>query len=331
MKARSAQEIFTRFQGVKVLVIGDVMLDRYVKGEVKRISPEAPVPIVDVLGRHYRLGGAANVALNVQALGGIPLLCGVIGNDAAGREFMKAMSDNNLGTQGILTSSDRCTTTKSRIVSHGHQLLRIDEEVDLPLEESDRERFLKRINNFLQDCDVVVFEDYDKGAIDKETIATVINQCNQKGIPVAVDPKKRNFSSYQGATLFKPNFKELNEGLGKSLKLSEIKNIQKVAEELQRSEGFKNVLVTLSEEGVVYCSDETSGHHSAHYRNIADVSGAGDTVISIAALCMATGLTLDVTAEIANLGGGIVCESSGVVPIEQDSLQKEVQAFLSSL
>lgn len=299
------------------------MLDTYIYGSVNRISPEAPVPVVSVQKRENRLGGAANVALNIQALGATPILCSVIGDDEDGASFCDRLVERGITQKGIIRSSNRITTVKNRILSGSQHLMRIDSEVDTPLEGVDKRTMMQHISKLIDECDLIIFEDYDKGCLDKEIIKEAINQANAQGKLTAVDPKKRNFLSYKNCTLFKPNLKELKEGLGISVDPTSLDSLKKGVDKLNEKLGARNELITLSQHGVYYQNDEGNGSHPAHLRSIADVSGAGDTVISIAALALDGGLSLASTAELANLGGGIVCESPAIVPINLGRLMRE--------
>ena len=323
MLHQTLADVFKSFQKLKVLVIGDVMLDAYLYGDVDRISPEAPVPILNVKSRDQRLGGAANVALNIQSLGAIPILCSVIGKDLSGNEFLDLMTSSGLSIEGIISSTRRQTTRKNRIISEGHHLLRVDEEEDFPLNEEDQVQLKRCILKVMHDCDVIIMEDYDKGCLDKTLIFQIIEEAQRIKIPIVVDPKKRNFLHFKGANLFKPNLKELNEGL--KLQINPIKQntIHEAIALLDKQLGCANYLLTLSEYGVFASKGSEFVDHSAHIRSIADVSGAGDTVISIAALGIALDLPLAVWSGLANLGGGIVCEYPGVIPINSNQLLEE--------
>ncbi len=323
MNYNSINEVFEAFKKLKVLVIGDVMIDAYIYGSVKRISPEAPVPVVSVTKRERRLGGAANVALNVQALGAQPILCSVIGKDNDAKEFIGLLKDQHLSHEGILESDERITTVKNRVMSSSQHLLRIDSEIETQLSKVDEDSFIERLKSLITDCDLIIFEDYDKGVLSANTIQKVIDEANLKGIPTAVDPKKKNFNQYKFCTLFKPNLKELKEGLGMEVDPKSTPEVASAVNKLKAMLGFKQALITLSEYGVYFQSDKEDGKHPAHLRSIADVSGAGDTVISIAAMALALGLPLPFAAELANLGGGIVCEYQGVVPIDKERLLAE--------
>ena len=323
MRHKTLADVFKAFQKLKVLVIGDVMLDAYMYGDVDRISPEAPVPILNVKSRDQRLGGAANVALNIQSLGAIPILCSVIGKDRSGVEFLDLMTSSGLSIEGITSSMSRKTTRKNRVISDGHHLLRVDEEEDLPLNEEDRRHLKRCVLRAMHDCDVIIMEDYDKGCLNQTLIAQIIEAAQRFKIPVAVDPKKRNFLHYKGATLFKPNLKELNEGLKVQIDPTQQSTVYEAIVLLDEQLGCINYLVTLSEYGVFASKGKDFVDHPAHIRSIADVSGAGDTVISVAALGLALDLPLAFWSGLANLGGGIVCEYPGVIPIDYNQLLEE--------
>ncbi|RYU82123.1 bifunctional heptose 7-phosphate kinase/heptose 1-phosphate adenyltransferase [Hymenobacter persicinus] len=324
----SLPELFAAFNRLTVLIVGDVMMDAYVWGKVGRISPEAPVPVVNVGRTEQRLGGAANVALNVQALGATPLLCAVVGEDTGGDQLIGLLLDKDLSAEGIVRSAHRPTTVKQRILAAGQQLIRIDSEVEHDLNPAESAALQQRYEALLARADVVIFEDYDKGVLNAGSIAHFIDLARQRGIPTVVDPKKKNFLAYQYCTLFKPNLKELREGLKLEFGDTDADRPQFEAavDRLRELLTPEIVLVTLSERGVFSESAATGRSYiPAHLRMISDVSGAGDTVISIAALCVALGLPAPVTAALANLGGGLVCEQVGVVPIEKQRLLEEAQ------
>lgn len=328
MTRNDLSQLFDSFKGMHILVIGDVMIDSYLWGKVNRISPEAPVPIISTTGRENRLGGAANVALNIQSLGATPILCSVIGNDEAGDSFKQLLEENHLPAEGIVASSKRKTTIKTRIISQNQHLLRVDEEESHPLEEDLERRMKSHFQSLLESykIDAVIFEDYDKGAITPEMIRYTVDLANQKGIPTLVDPKKRNFMSYEGVTFFKPNFKEFNEGLKLEIKNTDQAGILKAAKDFQVQQKISILMVTMAEKGVFIGNGERHHFIPAEIRDIADVSGAGDTVISVSALCLAAGLDAQHVARIANMAGGLVCEHPGVVPINKQELLEECQA-----
>lgn len=323
MRARSLEEIFESFNSLTALIIGDVMVDAYIWGKVDRISPEAPVPVVQVTKREKRLGGAANVALNIQAMGATPILCTLIGDDTHGDEFIQLLRKREISEKGIMRSSRRITTCKERVLSGSQHMLRVDSENDQPLQSQDAETLFSSIEQLLSKADVVIFEDYDKGVLSEPLIQKVIALARQRNIPTVVDPKKRNFFAYKGATLFKPNLKELREGL----KLDFDKNNQSAIEEsvklLKEKLQLQTALITLSERGIYIDGPKEHYLLPAHVRSISDVSGAGDTVVSIAALAQALQLPARLLAALSNLGGGLVCEYPGVVPVNKSLLYQE--------
>ncbi len=321
-------EIFDNFNSLKVLIIGDVMLDAYTWGKVERISPEAPVPIVNVRSREVRLGGAGNVVMNVQALGAEPIICSVIGSDAYGDALLKLLREQNLSTEGIIQSETRITTVKERIIAGSQQIVRVDTETDKLINDSENQILTNKIKDLAQNADVIIFEDYDKGVLSKELIHDIISFANHHNIPTIVDPKKRNFLYYQNATLFKPNLKELKEGLAIHFDVKNPEELSEAVAMLKSALDLGGVFLTLSERGVYIDFKHERKAIPAHIRTIADVSGAGDTVISIAACCLALGLSPELIAGLSNLGGGLVCESVGVVPINKELLKQEALLHL---
>jgi rfaE bifunctional protein kinase chain/domain len=323
------KETFREFSRLNVLIIGDVMIDSYMWGNVSRISPEAPVPVVAIHKKENRLGGAANVALNIQAMGANPILCSVIGDDDGGKLFMELLKKQKLSGKGIIRSKKRVTTVKTRVISSNHQMLRVDEEIEDEVsgKETDELSSLIRSLAASEKADVIIFEDYDKGCISEGLIKNIIAFAKQKKIPTVVDPKKKNFMSYTGVTLFKPNLKELKEGLKIDFDHGDLKELGKVVDRFIKKQEIGTALITLSERGVYTHSAKTKTLVPAHVRNIADVSGAGDTVVSVAALCLAAGLSPVATATLANLAGGLVCEKVGVVPVDKKQLLEEAASL----
>lgn len=321
----SLEGLFEAFNGLKVLVVGDVMIDSYLWGKSTRISPEAPVPIVNVVKREKRLGGAANVALNVEAMGATALLCSVIGDDQDGADCLRLMEENGLTATGIVQSPERITTIKHRIIAGAQQLLRVDSEIEYNLTAYEERRLEESYTKLLDKADVVIFEDYDKGVFSEHNIRRFLQLANERGIPSVIDPKKKNFLSYIGCTLFKPNLKELKEGLKLEFADDNLHAFEEAVADLQERLQVRQILVTLSERGVFVAEGIDKAYIAAHRRSISDVSGAGDTVISIAALCMALRTSKEFMAGLSNLGGGLVCEQVGVVPINKERLFEEAQ------
>lgn len=331
---KEIEKLFEAFNNLNVLVAGDVMIDSYLWGRVERISPEAPVPIVSVDRRESLLGGAANVALNLKALGANPILCSVIGNDARGDEFLQLLEKEGLDTSGICRSDARITTTKFRIIGNKAQMLRVDEEIDTDINPDDTAKLLEKVTRILEQpgAAVVILQDYNKGVLTHQSISRIIEIAHHRNIPVTADPKKANFEIYRGIALFKPNLKELREGLRMDIDPGNTNQLLQAINQLHEHQEIETVLTTLSEAGVLISRHEVGKPHEvvslpAHLRSIADVSGAGDTVISVASLCIALGTSIHELAAISNLAGGLVCEHVGVVPVNKEKLLAETLAL----
>jgi D-glycero-beta-D-manno-heptose-7-phosphate kinase len=326
----AARTIADGFSRTTVLVIGDVMVDAYLWGRVDRISPEAPVPVVQVTERSARLGGAANVVLNLHALGAKPIVVSVVGEDEHANTIERLLQADGLSTEGIVRSAERITTVKTRIISAHQHVVRVDEEMDSDITAEEELRLLARFEEIMarDRPGVIVLEDYNKGVLTKRIIQEVIKRAKALGVPVAVDPKKKNFFAYVGVDLFKPNVKELREGLKTGSDLKRPEDLRSAVIELEERLDNAITLITLSERGVyVHAANEPTIDEiiPAHERIIADVSGAGDTVIAVAALCLAQRIPLISLASWANLAGGLVCERIGVVPIDKEQLVHEAE------
>jgi rfaE bifunctional protein kinase chain/domain len=316
-----------RLPNLRVLVVGDLMLDRYLWGHVSRISPEAPVPVVDVSRIESRPGGAANVALNLGAMGAQVAVCGVVGNDDNGKTLLGHLQSNGFNIDLVKAIEGRITTAKTRVIGNNQQILRVDHEVVDPIPFDLSFELEAGIVASIADFDAVIFEDYDKGLLSPDFIRAVTDAANQAGVPSIVDPKFSNFLAYSGVTLFKPNLKELNEALGIRVAKHDLDGVLQAVEELRLRMPHENTLITLSEHGVIAVDGQlASVHIPAHFRKITDVSGAGDTVVAVMALGLAAGLPLLEAAEIANLAGGLVCEEVGVVPVDRARLFSELLA-----
>ena len=321
----SIDEVFVKFGHLNVLVIGDLMIDAYIWGKVERISPEAPVPIVQTIKSEIRLGGAANVAKNLVALGAKVSIAGVIGNDKEGFDMLNLLENEHINHDLVIKDSTRPTTVKERILAHSQQLLRIDKESDALISEEISEEIFQKIDALIHDFDVIIFEDYDKGVLSESLIQQIIQLAQKENIPTVIDPKKRNFKAFSGCTLFKPNLKELREGFNTQSPFA-TKNFVADLFANRKALNTEILMVTLSENGVVLVDkNETFVHIKAHKREISDVSGAGDTVVAIASLCIALKLPLKMIGELSNLGGGLVCEFLGVVPISKENLKHEAK------
>ncbi|MFY9160306.1 bifunctional heptose 7-phosphate kinase/heptose 1-phosphate adenyltransferase [Aquirufa ecclesiirivi] len=325
---KTVNEIFQGFDRLQVLVIGDLMIDAYTWGKVSRISPEAPVPVVQVIKKEARLGGAGNVVMNIASLGAKPWVVSVVGDDEAGAQLKYLLEKEGISLSGIVEEKGRITSIKERIIAGSQQLLRVDSETDKSVQQASSQALLEKVKACIKEVDVIIFEDYDKGVLNEQFIQEVITLARKQGIPTVVDPKKRNFFNYRGATLFKPNLHELRDGLGLFPEDLEGQKLLETVHQFKESQGFDGVFVTLSERGVLMDLGQEQVRIPAHIRQIADVSGAGDTVISIAACALALGLPARHIASLANLGGGLVCESLGVVPIDKELLKKEAESHL---
>lgn len=323
----SKADIDSFFEGLvskKILVIGDVMLDKYFFGQIDRISPEAPVPIVNVKDKSMRLGGAANVALNLRALGAEAHLLSIRGDDKDGAILESLLKENSIHPEVIIVE-DRPTTVKTRIISKNQQVLRVDEESVDELDSRSME-LLKNAFIALMEAhsfEAIVLQDYDKGLFSKELIQFFIEQAQERNIPVSVDPKKKHFSHYNSCTLFKPNLKEAIEGLKMDIDSENAQDVLSACEKISKDLNCASVVITLSEHGLVHYSENSKGHIPAHKRNIADVSGAGDTFISVLTAGLAMNSPIELSAELANIASGLVCEEVGVVPLVLDKLREE--------
>lgn len=319
------EEVFEKISKVTAIVVGDVMIDAYFWGKVERISPEAPVPIVSVEKKENRLGGAANVALNIKALDATAIICSVVGDDEKGKLFYELVEKEGMDNSGIIKSKSRKTTVKTRVIGNNHQMLRVDQEILDELNSDEEEKLFAKISELTENkkIDVIIFEDYDKGVLTSSLIRKIIELANKKGIATAVDPKKKHFADYKNVTLFKPNLKELKEGLKEDFDNHDLEAVKKAVSKLQQQQRAKYILTTLSEQGILITGNSVEVIVPAHVRNISDVSGAGDTVISVAALALAAGLEPVAMASLANLAGGLVCEEVGVVPVRKERLLEE--------
>ena len=324
--------LLNRFKSKKVLVLGDIMLDSYLVGNVNRISPEAPVPVVQLNSKQRRLGGAANVAKNLKSLGCQVYLSSVIGNDMEGQKIKDLANSYGMDTHSLILSDATQTTVKTRIIGNNQQLIRVDSELNQELNDADSNILLQRIQeSFKSGIDAIILEDYNKGVLTNEIISKVIKLAKKNNVFVSVDPKIDNFFVYKGVDLFKPNLKELKEGLNTNFSYPSQKDkFETSIDQLHKKLNNKISFVTLSEHGV-YINDQKSQHYiPAHVRNISDVSGAGDTVIATATLCMISECTLKQTAEISNLAGGMVCEKPGVISIDSNDFEKELRELYRS-
>ncbi|MEO5651125.1 MAG: PfkB family carbohydrate kinase [Ginsengibacter sp.] len=330
MMNRNLDKLFADISKMKVAVIGDVMLDTYWWGNVERISPEAPVPVVAVSKKEKRIGGAGNVALNVEELGASVALLSILGDDEDGVQLKKLLQEKNIDTRFIHESKKRITTNKIRIICRNQQMMRLDAEYTSDIDEVDEEKLQNQIEKFItfEKPDVVILEDYNKGILTKNIISDTLAFCKKNDIPTTVDPKRKNFFCYLDATLFKPNLNEAITGLNLLPEEISPELLSEIHLQLKEKLGHSISLITLSERGIFYQEGEHKKVIPSHRRNIADVSGAGDTVIAVASLIYAATKDIDLTARIANIAGGIVCEEVGTVPINKERLMEECKRLI---
>ncbi|MCX7798397.1 MAG: D-glycero-beta-D-manno-heptose-7-phosphate kinase [Melioribacter sp.] len=312
-----------KFYNKKIAVIGDMMLDCYYWGEVSRISPEAPVPVVAVENEFARFGGAMNVAHNILTLGGIPLPIGVIGNDNDGKILLSLMKKANIDDSYIIIDKSRPTTTKTRVIAHNQHVVRIDKESTNPINSKIEKKIIDILKRNLKNIDAIILEDYNKGVLTSKLIEEIISIANEAKKIITVDPKFNNFFTYKNVTVFKPNRKETEDVLGIKIKSEE--DITKAGNILMEKLKAKYVLLTLGEQGVaLFENGKVERKIPTKARKVADVSGAGDTVISTITIALAAGANIYDAAYLANFAGGLVCEEVGIVPISIDKLFNEV-------
>lgn len=327
MNREQAEQIIDGFSNKRVAIIGDIMLDSYLWGQADRISPEAPVPVVNIQKEEYRLGGAANVALNVKTLGATPLLFTVVGDDHNGVKISNLLEKRGISNDFLIKDADRKTTEKSRVFSHNQQMIRFDHETETNIDETISQELIQRFKDEIKSIDVVIFEDYDKGVLHDSLIKEMIQICKENNTPCTADPKKKNFFSYKGITLFKPNLKEINEGLNVLVDSKDINSITEAIQLLEKELENEISFLTLAADGIFVNDKNASEIIPTVSKKVSDVSGAGDTVISIASLCLTMGVDVVSIAKLANIGASIVCQKLGVRPIEQEEFKKGLSSL----
>ena len=326
-------ELFQKFSSVKIGVIGDVMLDSYWWGNVERISPEAPVPVVTVDRKDYRIGGAGNVALNLASLGTPVTIFSVIGNDEDGVLLRGMLKEKNILTEYLLKSDTRITTNKMRVISRNQQMMRLDAETVVPLNAELEQKLITQVERYIDEEKpaAIIFEDYNKGVLTENVISSIIRLCKARSIIISVDPKRKNFFEYKTVDIFKPNLKEAREALNLLVEEVSQQSLSFIHQKLKEQLNHRISFVTLSEKGVFYEDEKELRVVPSHIRKIADVSGAGDTVIAVATVVYALTKNALLMAEIANLAGGLVCESVGTVAIDKNILLSECERLLITI
>jgi len=316
-------EILLNMKGKRIAVVGDLMLDRYIWGSVNRISPEAPVPVVDMEQEQSRLGGAANVAKNIKSLGGEPLLLGIIGNDNSGKQLLNIVKESNFPLHGIITDDTRPTTVKTRVIAHNQHVVRIDRENKSDISHTIQVKIIDVLQNEISEIDGIIIEDYNKGVIVKDLIHKLIDIALKYNKIITVDPKFNNFFEYKSVTVFKPNRKETEEVMG--IRLREEEDVINAGKTLLQKLQAKNVLLTRGEQGMsLFESNGNISHVPTKALNVADVSGAGDTVIATLTMSLTSGASIKEAASLANFAGGVVCGYVGIVPIDPNELRQSV-------
>ena len=323
-------QLFNQLAGIRVAVVGDVMLDTYWWGKVDRISPEAPVPVVSVVSREKRIGGAGNVALNIRAFKSDVQLISVLGDDDDGASLQNLLEEQEIGTAYLVKSKSRITTNKIRVIGRNQQMMRLDAEMTTALEPNDEEALLASFRNYVnkEQPHMVILEDYNKGVLTELVITTIIQYCRERNILTAVDPKRKNFFAYRDVDIFKPNLQEAREGLNILIEQVNTTILTSIHAALHEKLHHHISLITLSEKGIFYQMDQQMKIIPTHIRTIADVSGAGDTVIAVAALLYAATGEVRLMAEVANIAGGLVCEEVGTVAINAQKLLAECKRLL---
>lgn len=324
-------QLFEQFSQVKVAVVGDVMLDTYWWGRVERISPEAPVPVVALDRSELRIGGAGNVALNLRSLGAPVAIFSVLGEDNDGRQLDELLTNKGIDTSYLFFSTERKTTNKIRVISRNQQMMRLDSETIRDLSTTEENALYDRLEDYIvkEKPSVLVFEDYNKGVLTTSLIDKLIQLCKKEGIITTVDPKKKNFFAYKGVDIFKPNLKEVKEGLNLAMEKVSLDELQEVHRLLRKELEHEISFITLSEKGVFAQQGDQSVLTPSHIRNIADVSGAGDTVIAVASLVYAVTRNVQLFAAVANIAGGLVCEEVGTAAIDRERLLQECKILLN--
>lgn len=313
------------FSDLHILVIGDVMLDRYLTGNVSRISPEAPVPVLDFQNAEDRPGGAANVAINIRSLGASVSLAGIIGSDTDATILRDILSSYGISNEYLMSLENRKTTTKTRVMSGSQHLLRIDREDNTYLSADDEALFIIMLTKIIQNVKPsgIILQDYNKGVLSGKVIRHVLKLAGQLNIPTFVDPKKQNFLEYKGCTVFKPNKSEITGVFQHQAET--LDDLNALDQMLRSFIHHKISFITLSKDGIYICDGKHSEIIPAEKRQIVDVCGAGDTVLSVLSLCYVKGLDPRTIAIIANIAGGQVCSKPGVVAINSDELKNEIK------
>jgi D-glycero-beta-D-manno-heptose-7-phosphate kinase len=324
---KKLNDLKRKFKGKRIAVVGDLMLDCYFWGSVSRISPEAPVPVIEVDKEFHRFGGAMNVAYNVLTLGGIPYPVGVVGNDNDGKILRNLLREKGISDEGIVIDKNRPTTAKTRVIADNQHIVRIDKEKTFPVSKQNEVKLLRNLKKEIDRIDAVILQDYNKGVLTENLIREIIKIAQKAEKVITVDPKFNNFFSYKDVTVFKPNRKETEDALG--IRIRSQADITSAGEKLLERLNCRYALLTLSENGIaLFEKGKTERRIPTKAQNVADVSGAGDTVISTLTIALTAGADIFDAAYLANYAGGLVCQEVGIVPIELDKLFSAVRKDL---
>jgi len=321
------QQIINRFKDKKLLVIGDLILDEFIWGRVRRISPEAPVPVVEVEKESLRLGGSANVVNNLKALGCHVALCGVVGRDINGERLQNILQEMDVDCSGVVVKEDRPTAIKTRVIAQHQQIVRFDRESPKPISEYSLNMIIDYIKNGMEGIDAVIISDYAKGVISERLLSEIIPVMRKKGIPVAVDPKPANFSFYRDVSVITPNHHEAAEAAGTGTESEE--ELIRTGRILLERQDAEAILITRGENGMsLFEKNGEITHIPTMAKDVYDVTGAGDTVISTMALAIASGATMKEAAVMANHAAGIVVGKLGTATTSIEELMHAMETSL---
>jgi rfaE bifunctional protein kinase chain/domain len=324
MDLNKLNKYIAQTKGKKIAVVGDVMIDHYIVGKVERISPEAPVPILDAKADEYRLGGAANVALNISTLGAEALLIGVIGDDINSDIIKRLLEEKSVSSDYLVTDNSRPTTIKTRVTSHMQQIVRIDREVKHDIGKSIEDAVIAKFNSIVDDIDAVIIEDYNKGLLSQRVITSILEIASAKEKIITVDPKMKNFFDYKNVTVFKPNLLELAKNMG--VIINDDHDLHNVAWKLFEKINPENLIVTLGERGMlIFKRDKKIISLPTYAREVFDVSGAGDTVISTLTLALSISNSVHDSAVIANHAAGVVCGKNGTSSVYWEEITESIE------
>ncbi|MFC1566380.1 D-glycero-beta-D-manno-heptose-7-phosphate kinase [bacterium] len=326
MQKSKLLKIVDKFPNTNILVIGDIMLDKFIWGKVKRISPEAPVPVVEITKETHMPGGAGNVVSNISELGGTCYIVGIIGNDETGKTFLSDMNGHTIKTEGILKVSERPTIIKTRIIADHQQVVRVDKEVNMPIHSSHTDKLINSIKNILPSVSLVVISDYGKGVISKKLLNALVRNAKRLKKPILVDPKIEHFKNYKKVTCITPNLNEALQGMH-HLKADTQKDVEKLGDQIMKKLELESLIITQGEKGMTIFEKKNKTHIPTLAKEVFDVTGAGDTVISTLALSLANKANILESAYIANCAAGIVVGKLGTACITREEIKDKLNSI----